>query len=134
MTAVIPESQYKIVIPESQSKIVKKEEKSELSDSKNNLKNQEIKSNLDDVVEIRKKLAKEKIEQAKDEANKKAQEIKGTVTNSELPEINVKKIDVDEASIKTSNNKLIIVSSIGLILFLSVIMFLWFTTRKPNRS
>jgi hypothetical protein len=123
-----------LVVPESQSKIVKKEEKSELSDIKNNLKNLEIKSNLDDVVEIRKKIAKEKIEQAKDEANKKAQEIKGSETNIKLPEINVKKIEIDEASIKTSNNKLIIVSSIGLILFLGVIMFLWFTTRKPNRS
>ena len=48
--------------------------------------------------------------------------------------MNVKKIEIDESSVNTSNNRLIIVSLIGLILFLGVIMFLWFTTRKPNRS
>ncbi len=126
MSAVIPESQ-------TQSKIVVGEIKSELSDIKNNLKKQELKSNLDEVVEIRKKIAKEKIEQAKEEAIKKSQEIKGLGSNMKLPEIAVKKIEIDESKVQISNSRLIIVTSIGFLIFIGVVTMLWISTRSTNQ-
>ncbi len=115
----------------SQSKIVNSEVKSEDTNSKINLKKPEIKSNLDEIIEIRKNIAKDKITEAKNEAARKLGELKGQqARQNKLEEAkqiksNIKDLSISETSASSNNKKLIIVTSIGSVIFILLLIFLY---------
>ncbi len=122
-------------IPETQIKMVNSEIKSEDTKSKINLKKPEIKSNLDEIIEIRKNIAKDKIMEAKNESAKKLEEIKQKQQTKPVEEkqLKIKDLSISETSASSNNKKLIIATSIGSVIFILLLIFLYKFKNNSNK-
>lgn len=128
-------------IPESlsQIKMVNSEVKSEDTNTKINLKKPEIKSNLDEIIKIRKNIAQDKITEAKNEAARKLGELKSQQAHQnkleEAKQIksNIKDLSISETSASSNNKKLIIATSIGSIIFILLLIFLYKFKNNSNK-
>ncbi len=122
-------------IPETQIKMVNSEIKSEDTKSKINLKKPEIKSNLDEIIEIRKNIAKDKIMEAKNESAKKLEEIKQKQQTKPViyNQLKIKDLSISETSASSNNKKLIIATSIGSVIFILLLIFLYKFKNNSNK-